>query len=307
MKIIFFGTSEFAVPALKKLKESGYEIAAVVTVPDQPVGRKKILAPPPVKRAALELGLPILQPASLKDDPFFEQFTALAADLAIVAAYGKIIPERYLSVPKHGMLNIHPSLLPKYRGPTPVQSALLNGDKETGVTIMVVDNKMDHGPIVAQEKYDIWPKTTYLELHDELSQLGAKLLIDSISKFISGVLKPQEQDHSQATICKIYTREDGKINWTNPGEQIFNQVRALNPEPGTWTTWDGKIFNIKKIALAKTQGDQPGLVSLVDNNIVVSTGTCHCILEIVQYEGRTETDARSFLAGHRQLLGSRLQ
>lgn len=277
MKIVFFGSSTFSIPALKALMAVGYDIVAVVTVPDQAVGRKKVMTAPPLKTAALELGITVHQPASLKkDEQFFEAFASLAPELAVVAAYGKIIPERYLSVPKHGFLNIHPSLLPKYRGPTPVQSALLNGDKETGVTIMVVDKEMDHGPIVTQEKYDIWPRTTYAQLHDELAQLGATLLIDAIPKYLNGELKPQEQDHRQASIVKMYRREDGKIDWLRSHQDIYNQIRALNPEPGTWTMWRGKALNIKKAAL--------------EDGVLTPT--------LVQLEGGKEMPFADFLRGH---------
>lgn len=263
---------------MKKLHEAGYDIAAMVTVPDKLVGRKKVLTAPPLKTAALELDIPVYQPVSLKkDEEFFETFRTLNPDLAVVAAYGKIIPERYLEIPKHGFLNIHPSLLPKYRGPTPVQSALLNGDKETGVTIMVLDKDMDHGPLLAQEKYDIWPKTTFPQLHDELAAIGADLLIKIIPGFINGEIRPKVQNHDQVTICKIYEREDGKIDWSKPVQEIYNQIRALNPEPGTWTTWQGKVLNIKKAAVASDGGLEP---------------------LIVQLEGGKEMSFPEFLRGH---------
>ena len=284
MKIVFFGTSDFAVPALEALAKNGYEISAVVTAPDKPAGRKRILAPSPIKVAAQKLGCEIFQPTSLKKDgKFFEKFRSLNPEMAVVVAYGKIIPGKYLSIPKYGFINVHPSLLPKYRGPTPIQSALLNGDKETAVTIMVVDEEMDHGPILVQEKYDIWSKTTYTELHDELADIGAELLIKTIPDFVSGKTKPREQAHDQATFVKLYEREDGKLDWSLTPQEIYNRIRALNPEPGTWTTWKGKVLNIKKAALnLPTQAGERGQLEPL----------------VVQLEGGKEMPIYTFLNGH---------
>ncbi|MDP4001729.1 MAG: methionyl-tRNA formyltransferase [bacterium] len=293
MKIVFWGTSEFAVPALEALHGAGFDLV-VITMPDQPVGRKKILTPPPVKITAEKLGLKVLQPLKLKDDTFFEEFSALGGpasggkfqppDFCVIAAYGKIIAERYINTPKYGFLNIHPSLLPKYRGPTPVQTAILNGDTETAVTIMQIDKDMDHGPIFIQNKYAIGPDDTFFELHDRLAQEGAKLLLEVIKNF--NTLTPQEQDHDQATFCKIFTREDAHIDWSRSQQEIYNQIRALNPEPGTWTTWPSstnapagkqdKILNIKKAAL-------------IDGKLSLIT---------IQLEGKKETSMADFLSGH---------
>ena len=193
-----------------------------------------------------------------------------------MAAYGKILPARYLDVPKHGFVNVHPSLLPKYRGPSPVQTAILNGDEETGATIMVVDEEMDHGPILNSIKYQI-PKTKYnQEISRELFELGAKLLVETLPGHINGEFKPKEQDHSQATFTKMFTREDGRINWDDPAQKIYNRIRALNPEPGTWTIWKGKVINIKKAGLR-------------DGKIHIQT---------IQMEGKKEMPFEEFLRGH---------
>lgn len=275
MKIVFWGTSEFAVPALKALHGAGFDLT-VITMPDKPIGRKNILTPPPVKVTAEKLGLKVLQPPKLKDDIFFEDYKSLSPDLCVVTAYGKIIGQRYLDVPKHGFLNIHPSLLPKYRGPSPIQTAIMNGDTETGVVITIVDADMDHGPILKQTTYNLQPTTTYQEAHDELAKIGAKLLVETIPEYIDGKIKPQEQDHSKATFCKMLERADGKIDWSRSPQEIYNQIRALNPEPGTWTTWKDKVFNIKS-------------AKLVDNKLE---------LLIIQLEGKKETSFPDFLSGH---------
>ena len=272
MKIVFLGTSEFAVPALQALYKAGFDVT-VITMPDQPSGRKKVITSPVIKLVAEQLGLKVLQPSTLKDDAFFEEFKSLAPDICVVAAYGKIIPERYLSVPKF-FLNIHPSLLPKYRGPTPVQSAILNGETATGVTIMQVDKDVDHGAIFSQKEFQIGQNETYPLLHDRLAEEGADMLVDVIQKIDS--IAPQEQDHSQATFTKIYTREDGRIDWSHSAEEIYNQIRALNPEPGTWTMWNDKIINIKK-------------AERIEGKLTLS---------IIQLEGKKETTLADFLNGH---------
>lgn len=283
MKIVFFGTSEFAVPALEALHKANFDLT-VITRPDKPVGRKNVLTSPPIKVVAEKLGLKVLQPTKLKDDSFFEEFSALAPDICIVAAYGKIIPERYLAVPKY-FLNIHPSLLPKYRGPTPIQTAILNSDAVTGVTIMQVDREMDHGDIVSSIKYRVLSDKYYKEIYDDLAELGAQLLIETIPKLISGKIKPQAQDHSQATFTKIYERADARIDWSRTPEEIYNQIRALNPEPGTWTTWHDRILNIRSAELAnETQTDAGKKLKI--------------IIKTLQLEGKKETSLSEFLHGH---------
>jgi methionyl-tRNA formyltransferase len=272
MNIVFLGTSEFAVPALQALHKAGFDVT-VITMPDQPAGRKKIITSPIIKLVAEKLGLKVLQPKTLKDDVFFEEFKSLSPDICVVAAYGKIIPERYLSVPKY-FLNIHPSLLPKYRGPTPVQTAILNGETSTGISIMQVDKDVDHGPVFSQKEFAIEPDETYSLLHDRLAEEGSEMLIDVIKNIET--ITPREQDHSQATFTKIFERADGRIDWSRSAEEIYNQIRALNPEPGTWTMWNDKIINIKK-------------ADRIDGKLTLSA---------IQLEGKKETTLSEFLNGH---------
>mgnify|MGYP001576614106 CR=1 FL=1 len=285
MNVIFFGTPEFAIPILEALVKEGHDIIAVITQPDKPAGRKQKLTPPPVKLAAQKLGLKILQPASLKNNNDIPTFLRmLECDLGVVAAYGKIIPQEILYMPKHSFINIHPSLLPKYRGPSPIQTALLNGITETGVTIMLVDEQIDHGPILAQKPYYLLPTTYYTQAEKELAEIGAKLLVETLPKYIGGEIKPKPQDHSQATFTKMFAREDGRINWSEPAEKIYNRIRALNPEPGTWTMWPaspsqggkGKIINIKR-------------TELVDGKLKIQT---------IQMEGKKEMPFKEFLNGY---------
>lgn len=303
MRIVFFGTSEFAVPALEALHGAGFDLT-VITMPDKPFGRKKILTPPSIKVAANKLELPVLQPPKLKDDTFFEEFKLLEPDFCVVAAYGKIIADRYISTPKRGFLNIHPSLLPKYRGPTPIQAALLNGDSETGITIMQIDAEMDHGPIFLQKKFSIEPDETFPHLHDRLADEGAKLLLDVIQNFNN--YSAQEQDNSQATFVSIPTREEARINWTGPAKEIHNQIRALNPEPGTWTIWNDKVLNIKSAKLSSATSNGPGVICKEDGHIIVGTTTNGIELLTIQLEGKKETSALEFSQGHPDFVDSHL-
>ena len=321
LKTVFFGTSEFAVPALKGLLNFGYNVLAVVTQPEKPVGRARVVMPSPIKKAAIENNIPVFEPHNLKkDEEFFEQFKNLNVDLCVVAAYGKIIPSRYLEIPKYGFLNIHPSLLPKYRGPSPIQTTIMNGDRETGVAIMKVDEEMDHGAILRITNYELRITDYYKKVEDDLSKLGAELLIDTLPKYISGEIKPQEQNHSRATFTKLLIREDGRIDWSKTAEEIYNQIRALNPEPGTWTTWPSfanalagkktKILNIHEVEPHKIEvrpQHQPGEVVRVDNEIAVATQKCYLILKQIQLEGGKEMDAKAFLNGHPDFLGSQLE
>lgn len=247
-KILFFGTPDFAMPVLEALTQAGYNVSHF---------RSK----------------------SLKDDAVFDEFKKLNPDLCVVAAYGKIIPARYLNVPRYGFINVHPSLLPKYRGPSPIQTAILNGDKETGVSIMVVDAEVDHGPILASREFSLlnFKFSNHNELAKELFELGAKLLIETLPKYVSREIKPIQQNHDQATFTKMFNREDGRINWSEPSEKIYAQIKALNPEPGTWTMWNDKIINIKKAELR-------------DEKINIQT---------IQMEGKKEMSFEEFLRGHR--------
>ncbi|MBI5152948.1 MAG: methionyl-tRNA formyltransferase [Parcubacteria group bacterium] len=245
MKYIFFGTPDFAVTILERLIEAGYVPSAIVTNPDRPVGRKHTITPPPIKQQLLRLNLNslIFQPEKLSE--IREQLAALQPDLFIVAAYGKLIPKSILEIPKHGSINVHPSLLPKYRGPTPIQTAILNGDQETGVTIMLMDEKMDHGAILKNEKSNI-KNQNYGELSKELAILGAGLLIETIPKWMNGEINQEPQDDSQATYTRIYKGEDGLLDFNKIAEELDCQVRALNPEPGTYFIKDGKRIKVLK-------------------------------------------------------------
>ncbi len=306
MKIIFFGTSEFAIPSLKRLLEAGYDIVAVITQPDKPAGRKQLPLPSPVKLWALEHKLKVYQPASLE----IENWKLKIPDIGIVASYGKIIPKELLSWPKHGLLNVHPSLLPKYRGPSPIQAAILNGDIETGVTIIKLDEEMDHGAIVSSFKFQVSNNFGYQELHDKLAELGADLLIKILPDYFSGKIKPVPQEHSQATYTKIIKKNDARIDWNLPAEKIEAMVRAYENWPVAWTTLDGKRLKIFKALLPVSpppagKGEiKRGLISISSGNkILVQTGSGILQIHELQLEGGKKMSAQDFIRGRKNLVG----
>lgn len=285
MKYIFFGSPRFAEIILHGLICADEPPLAIVCNPDRPVGRKKIITPPPVKsfmrdegRAGRSKEIKIFQPESLSDlIALTPTFSALAPDFFVIAAYAKIIPKSVLKIPRLGSIGVHPSLLPKYRGASPIQSAILAGEPETGVTLYLMDEKMDHGPMLANNKLQVTSdKATYIELHDALADLGAKLLIETLPKFVEGKIKPQAQDETLATFTKKFTTEDGHIapedlaaaekGNAQKTAAIDRKIRALNPDPGAWTMRDGKRFKLLEakiqngsLQLIKTQkeGEKP--------------------------------------------------
>ncbi len=305
MKIVFFGSSNVALPVLELLHEQ-YEIVLVVTTPDAKVGRKQTLSPSPVGLLAEDLKLPQFKPDKLNDPEVVEKLTQAGSDIFIVISYGNIIPEVILNIPPHKSLNIHPSLLPKYRGPTPMPAALLNGDTETGTTIMLMDKEMDHGPILAQKSIPIDSDDTFLTLQDKLSKLSAHVLVDVLPSYINGDLKPTEQDHSQATYCGMMTKANGKIDWQKSATEIYNQFRAYYPWPGIWTTWNGQILKITFCSpILNTTEASPGTV-LDGGQVAAGSGT---ILQIhqLQLAGKNENDIQSFLNGYKNFTQSTLE
>ena len=272
-RIVFFGTPEFAVPTLEALVKAGYDIVAVVTQPDKPVGRGLKMEAPPVKVKAVELGLTVLQPTTLNfgikpkglESKLSLGLQSLRADLGVCVAYGKIIPKEILDIFPRGILNIHPSLLPKYRGPSPIQTAILNGDEETGVTIMLLDEEMDHGAVLAHITYHISPSTIGSELSQALAKEGAKLLVETLPKWLAGEIEPQPQDHNKATFTKMLERADGRIDWNKSAEGIEKMVHAYDAWPGTFTLWSGKRLKILRARLLHatigcTNDPRPGYV-----------------------------------------------
>lgn len=310
MKIYFFGTPKFAIPSLKTLFNSAdFSIQAVVTQPDKP-GNRKVLTPPPVKIAAQELGLKVLQPEKI-DEKLIEKIKKDSPDAIIVIAYGGLIPKELLEIPKYGCINVHPSLLPKYRGASPIQEALLNGDKETGISIMEVDEKLDHGPVYLVKRIEIDDKDTFKTLSEKLAIASAILLLLALKDIEEGNLPPIPQPDSKATFCRKIAKEDGLINWERSSKEILNQIRALNPWPSTYTVIEGKKLKIleatkfEAIEGKTSQKKKPGSIEILDKNTFGFYAKDGLIIPSkVQIEGKSQTTAKEFLNGHRKALGN---
>lgn len=302
IKIIFFGTHDFAKTILQGLTTSPlFEIKKVITQPDKPTGRKQTLQKSPVKIFAEENNLQIDQPENLKN----YNLEPNTYDLFIVAQYGLLIPENILNIPKNGTINTHTSLLPKYRGASPIQSAILNGEKKTGVTIMLMDKGMDTGPILSQKEVIIEDDETYIELDSKMAQIASQLLLETIPKYIDGLISPQTQSEDEVTLCKKLSRDDGRINWQNKSKQIYNQYRAFTPWPGIWTIWNDKRIKLLKVQLSN-QKLASGQVKLESNKIYI--GTSDLALEILelQLEGKPVMNSPIFVNGYKTIDGQTL-
>lgn len=302
-RIIFMGTPELAAVSLRGLIASrAFQLAAVVTQPDQPKGRGLKLQPSAVKEAALKENLTVLQPQRAREENFIQQLAALQPELIAVAAYGQILPKAILDLPRFGCLNVHTSLLPKYRGAAPIQHAMLNGDSETGVTIMKMDVGLDTGDMLTQERTPIEASDNSQSLHDRLANIGANLLVRTIPEFISGTIQPRPQPLEGVTHAPKIKKHDGEINWTQPAQVIWNRVRALVPWPGAFTHLPDqphphllKIWNAEAIESSGTAGE---ILQADKNGIVIGCGTGALRILILQREGGRRMNAAEFLAGH---------
>lgn len=317
-RVIFMGSGEFAVPSLKQLLDferllsSGKIVLAVFTQPDRPVGREKGLRPTPVKGLAKKYKVPVLEPVSLKSEEWIKKIQGLRPDLVVVCDYGKIVPAEILNIPKFGCINIHPSLLPKYRGSSPIQRAILDGESKTGVTIMLLDEKLDHGPVLVQRSEKIKKDETYLSLRDRLAEIGARTLMEFLPNFLNGKFTPKEQDHKKAVLTRELTREDGRIDWKKKAEEIERMARAYEVWPGVWSRFKNKIL---KLRVSKCEGRKnckiderakPGTVFLTKKNqqmgVVCGQGTL--LLDELQIEGKKAMGSAEFLRGQRDIVGA---
>jgi methionyl-tRNA formyltransferase len=307
MRIVFMGTPSFAAIPLRALAAAGHEIVGVVTQPDRAAGRSKTPQAPPVKVAAVELGVPVLQPATLKDDAVVEMLRSLQPDVGVVAAYGEILRKNVLDIPPLGYLNIHPSLLPLYRGPTPVNASILAGDEITGVSIIRLVRAMDAGPIVAQATISLPRNARAGPLTDELFDIGAQLLVSSLPLYASGDIQPQPQDDSQASYCKMLSKEDGRIDWSLPALVVERMIRAYDPWPGAFTTWNDQPLKINAATVdSDWQGSQiPGTV--LDSPVLqVATGSGALVIQQLQPAGKRPMESRDWLRGQRGIVGQQL-
>jgi len=300
LRLIFMGTPEFALPGLRSLLNApALEIVAVFTQPDKPVGRKQILTPPPVKALALEHNLKILQPERIK--PELEIIKDLAPDLIVVIAYGKIIPQSILDLPRYGCLNVHASLLPKYRGAACLNAPILNGDKETGITLMEMDAGLDTGPILRQAKLALSGQETLEIVHDKLAALGAEILVPTLLDWVQGKIKPQIQDNSQASYIKMLSKEDGRIDWTRSAREIERMVRAYNPWPGTYTEKNNEILKIISVEheILESNNHQVGELFSADERLAVQCGQDALLILKLQPAGKKIMTAKEYLRGHK--------
>ncbi len=302
------GTPEFATEALRVLIDNDYNISAVFSQPDKPVGRKQILTPPLVKELAQKNNLAVFQPKNLKGTETVEKIKKLNPDLIVVVAYGQIIPKGVLEIPKFGCINIHASLLPRWRGASPIAQAILAGDKKTGVTIMKIDDKLDHGPTLSQKKIEIQNNDNLETLSQKLSKLGAELLIKTLPNYLQCEMELHNQDESLVTYAPLINREDGKIDWTKSVEKIERQVRAFTPWPGSWTNLNNKRLKIIKASIfdKKEKNTNPGLISISDNKLITDCGQGKLNLDIVQLEGKKQMSSKEFIRGHSNILDLKL-
>jgi methionyl-tRNA formyltransferase len=310
VRVLYMGTAELACPPLAALHASPIaEVVGVVTQPDRPSGRKLKPQPSPVKQCALTLGLPVIQPETLRTPEALKQLAAFEADLFIVTAYGQILPQTVLDLPTHGALNIHASLLPRHRGAAPIQWAILDGDAETGITLMRMDAGLDTGDMITTAKTSITKSDTAETLHDRLAEMGAALLIQSLPAFLGGTLVTVSQDDSQSTYARKITKQDGRIDWTQPATNIHSQWRALTPWPGIYTelpTEKNRLLKIQATDISPANGSAGEVLSADENGVLVGCGKQSLNLIKLQREGGRPLNAAEFLNGCPLQVGQQL-
>ena len=304
-RIVFMGTPDFAAPLVEACATLG-ELVAVVTQPDRPKGRGNAVVAPPVKVWAEAHGIPVWQPLKVKTGDFEAQLRAVSPDVAVVAAYGRILPKGVLDAPRLGCVNVHASLLPKLRGAAPIQWAIAQGESETGVCLMQMDEGLDTGPVLARRAISIAADETGGSLFDKLSALGRELLVAELPRFLRGELQPMPQDHPRHTLAPIIDKQDGKLDFTRDAVALERRVRAFDPWPGTFTLLEGKLLKVLRAHVGSGSGS-PGTVLAADaHGLVVACGQGALCIDVLQLEGRKRMGAAEFLAGHRLAVGSLL-
>ncbi len=294
-RVVFMGTPEFSVPILELLIED-YNVVGVVTQPDKLVGRKKILTPSPIKKLAIEKGIPVLTPSKIRHE--YEDVIDLKPDIIITCAFGQIIPKEILDYPEYGCINVHASLLPKYRGGAPIQRAILNGDELTGITIMYMNEGLDTGDMIEKSEVQIARNDNYLSLSNKLNDCAVELLRKVMPKILSGENDRVKQDNDAAVYAPIITREDEKIDFNNKTEDIYNKIRALSPTPGSYTTIDNKVLKIYDSKIGTSKNNIPGeIIHIYDDGIGISTNDGEIIITEIKLEGKNKTYVKDFLNG----------
>lgn len=312
-KIVFLGTPEFGAIILDEMVKSGLPPSLVFTMPDEPVGRKQILTPPPVKLIAQKYGIPLLQTKKVQE--YKREIAELNPDLIVSAAFGQIFPEEILEMPKFKSLNVHPSILPKYRGSSPIQAAILSGDKETGVSIILMDKLLDHGPVIAMSDNIEINGHDFKYLTRELALLGAKALIRAIPMWLENKIEPKAQDDSKAIFADKVRKEDGRIDWNKPAEVLERQVRAFNPWPTSFTYWEksGRLIQVKilkaKVSESSSDNSYPvgQTIKVSEKEIGIRCGKGILLVERLQVEGGKELSSEEFLRGHQEFINQVLR
>lgn len=297
-KIVFMGTPDFSTGVLEMLIQE-YDVIAVVTQPDRPVGRKKILTPPPVKKVALEHNIPVYQPEKLNNSSELEEIINLKPDLIVTAAFGQLLPKSLLDAPKHKAINVHASLLPKYRGGAPIHYAVMNGEKKTGITIMYMAEKLDAGNIISQDEVEILENDIVGEVHDKLATLGTELLKKTLPTIFNGTNDNIVQDDSLATFASNISREDERIDWTKDAQTIHNHIRGLSPWPVAYTTMDGKNLKLWRSEIVENVKGEPGeIIETTKDAIIVATGSEDGVaLTEIQLAGKKRVKTRDYISG----------
>ncbi|RIW36361.1 methionyl-tRNA formyltransferase [Bacillus salacetis] len=298
-KIVFMGTPQFSVPVLQNLIKNDYEVIGVVTQPDRPVGRKRIMTPPPVKVEAEKHGIPVFQPEKIREKEELEKVLALKADLIVTAAFGQILPKELLEAPKFGCINVHASLLPELRGGAPIHYSIIQGKATTGVTIMYMVEKLDAGDMISSVEVEIDEKDHVGTLHDKLSEAGAALLIDTLPALLNGEITPEKQDESKATFAWNIKREQERIDWSKPGEEIYNHIRGMHPWPVAYTVLDGAVMKVWWSEKVNGTPGSPGeITSVKEDGIIAATGSSVSIkITELQPSGKKRMSAKDYLRG----------
>ncbi|MDO5387914.1 MAG: methionyl-tRNA formyltransferase [Clostridia bacterium] len=300
MKVLFMGTPDFAVPVLEALVEK-HNMTAVISQPDKPKGRGKKMKPTPVKEAAEKYGIPVYQPEKIKDEKFVELLKGIDADIFVVVAYGQILSQEILDIPKYGCINVHGSLLPKYRGAAPIQWSVINGEKETGVTIMYMVKALDSGDMILKRKMEITDDDTYETLHNRMAYVGADALIEAIELIEKGDVNAEKQEDSLATTAPMIKKDMGKIHWSRNSEEIRNKIRGFNPVPGAYTEYEGEILKIFKADIVEGyEKGEAGEILSVDKKkgFIVKTGNGALLIREVQAKGGKKMNCADYLRGH---------
>lgn len=298
MKILFMGTPDFAVPCLDILVSNGFDVCGAVTQPDKPKGRGHKLTPPPVKEYAISKNIPVYQPQTLKDGEFEKVLDELKPQLIAVVAYGKILPEYILDFPEYGCVNVHGSVLPKYRGAAPIQWAIINGDKTTGVTTQYMKMGVDTGDIIFTDETEILSDETYGELYTRLSQSGAKLLLKTVNAIKDGTAPRTEQDESEATHAPMLTKETGHIDWTKSADEVLSLIRGTNPWPMSYAMYGDEMMKVFGVKKGSGFDAPPGKIRIVNKKLEISCGKDSVVVDEIQFKGGKRMTVASYLNGH---------